>query len=84
TRVLVTPLIGISVAYLFFRNDFGGAQFASFIALFATPVAVSSVPMAQELGGDTTLAGQLVVWTTLFSAASIFIASFLLKAAGVF
>lgn len=83
-RVLATPLIGIAVAYLFFRNDFGGAQFASFIALFATPVAVSSVPMAQELGGDTTLAGQLVVWTTLFSAASIFIASFLLKLAGIF
>ena len=83
-RVFATPLVGLLVAYLFFRDDFGGAQFASFIALFATPVAVSSVPMAQELGGDTTLAGQLVVWTTLLSAASIFIASFLLKAAGIF
>ena len=82
-RTVVVPMIGIGVAYLFFR-DFGGAAFASYIALFATPVAVSSVPMTQEMDGDVTLAGQLVVWTTLISALSIFVVSFLLKAAGVF
>ena len=82
-RTVVVPIIGIGAAYLFFR-DFGGAAFASFIALFATPVAVSSVPMTQEMDGDVTLAGQLVVWTTLISALSIFVVSFLLKAAGVF
>ena len=47
-------------------------------------VAVSSVPMAQEMGADHTLAGQLVIWTTILSAFSVFAASFLLKAAGVF
>jgi predicted permease len=52
--------------------------------MFATPVAVSSVPMAQEMKGDAALAGQLVVWTTLASALSVFIASWLLKLAGVF
>ncbi|MBR5222121.1 MAG: AEC family transporter [Clostridia bacterium] len=82
-RTIAVPMIGIGVAYLFF-HDFGGAAFASFIALFATPVAVSSVPMTQEMDGDVTLAGQLVVWTTLISALSIFVVSFLLKAAGVF
>jgi predicted permease len=40
--------------------------------------------MAQEMGGDVSLAGQIVVWTTVFSAGTIFIASFLLKAAGIF
>jgi predicted permease len=40
--------------------------------------------MAQEMGADHTLAGQLVVWTTLVSAVTVFAASFLLKAAGVF
>ena len=40
--------------------------------------------MAQEMGGNTTLSGQLVVWTTIFSAASVFAASFLLKFAGIF
>jgi hypothetical protein len=36
------------------------------------------------MDGDVTLAGQLVVWTTLASAFSVFIISFLLKLAGIF
>ena len=48
------------------------------------PVAVSSVPMAQEMDANVTLAGQLVIWTTLFSALSVFLAAFLLRIAGVF
>lgn len=83
-RNLVLPIVGIGIAYFFFADIFSGAHFAVFVAMFATPVAVSSVPMAQEMGADATLAGQLVVWTTVVSAFSIFIASFLLKLAGVF
>ena len=83
-RTVIVPVLGLGTAYLFFRDAFGGAQFAAFVAVFATPVAVSSVPMAQEMDGDVTLAGQLVVWTTLISAVSVFLVSFLLKAAGVF
>ena len=83
-RTLFVPLLGIGIAYLPFRDSFSGAHFAAFVAVFATPVAVSSVPMAQEMDSDVILAGQLVVWTTLFSALSVFLASFLLKFAGVF
>ncbi len=83
-RTVIVPCLGIGAAYFAFNNYFGGAHFAAFVAAFATPVAVSSVPMAQEMGGDTTLAGQMVVWSTLFSVATIFIASFLLKSVGVF
>lgn len=83
-RVVAVPLLGLGCAYLFFRGHFGGAEFAALVALFATPVAVSSVPMAQEMGADHTLAGQLVVWTTLLSAVSVFTASFLLRLAGIF
>ena len=81
-RVVIVPIIGIGVALLF--NRFTGAQFASFVACFCTPVAVSSVPMSQEMGADADLMGQLVVWTTVFSAFSIFIASFVLKSLGIF
>lgn len=81
-RNLVVPFIGIGVAYLF--GCFSGAHFATFVAVFCTPVAVSSVPMAQEMDADVSLAGQLVVWSTVFSAASIFLASYVLKALGVF
>ena len=83
-RTLIVPLIGIGTAFLFFQDRFNGAHFAAFIAVFATPVSISSVPMAQEMGGDVTLAGQLVVWSTLISALSVFLTSFLLRAAGVF
>ena len=83
-RNVFVPLLGVGVAYLFFSAQFNGAHFASFVAMFATPVAVSSVPMAQEMDGDLTLAGQLVVWTTLVSGISVFIVAFLLRAAGIF
>ena len=81
-RNLAVPLLGLGVAY--FIGRFSGAEFATFVAVFCTPVAVSSVPMAQEMDADVALAGQLVVWSTVFSAASIFLASYALKALGVF
>lgn len=84
TRCLIVPTIGIGAAILFFRNTFDGAAFAAFVALFATPVAVSSVPMAQEMKSDYKLAGQLVVWSTIFSVLTIFISSLLLKALDIF
>ncbi|MBO4980246.1 MAG: AEC family transporter [Clostridia bacterium] len=83
-RSVIVPALGLGIAYLFFRDTFSGAHFASLVAVFATPVAVSSVPMIQEMNGDVKLMGQLVVWTTLFSAISVFLASFLLKLGGVF
>lgn len=83
-RNLVAPILGIGIAFLFFRSQFNGAHFAAFVALFATPVAVSSLPMAQEMGSDADLAGQYVVWTTLISAFVIFFASMLLRQAGIF
>lgn len=82
-RTVFVPLIGLCGA-LIFRNHFNGAHFAAFVALFCTPVAVSSVPMTQEMGSDHLLAGQLVVWTTIFSLVSIFIASLILRMMGIF
>lgn len=83
-RSVVVPLLAVGLAFLAFRNSFGGAQFAALVAAFCTPVAVSSVPMAQEMGADSELAGQLVVFTTITSAFTVFLASFLLKLGGVF
>lgn len=81
-RNFLVPVIGIGFALLIGR--FEGAHFATYVAVFCTPVAVSSVPMAQEMNADSTLAGQLVIWSTVFSAISIFLASYVLKAIGVF
>lgn len=82
-RIAIVPMIGIGLAYLL-KDLFSGAHFAAFVAVFATPVAVSTVPMAEAMGGDGRLAGQLVVWSTLLSSFSIFIAAYLLKLVGIF
>lgn len=81
-RSVIVPAVGLGCAYLFF--DFEGVHFASFIALFATPLGVSSVPMAQEMGADATLAGQIVAWSAIASIVTIFLSTFLLSLAGVF
>lgn len=81
-RCVIIPSVSLTIAYLL--GIFNGAHFAAFVAMFATPVAVSTVPMCQEMGADHALAGQLVVWTTTISSVVIFIASFILKALGVF
>ncbi|MBD5527182.1 MAG: AEC family transporter [Lachnospiraceae bacterium] len=84
-RLLFAPLIGIGGAALlqglgFFRFDNG--TYAALIALFGTPVAVASAIMAEEMGNDGQLAGQLVVWTTLLSAGVIFGSVLLMRALG--
>jgi predicted permease len=83
-RTVIVPTVTIGVAYFFLRDRFTPAHFATFVAVFATPVAVPSVPMVQEMGGDVTLAGQLVVWSTLVSAITVFIVTFLLRLGGAF
>ena len=84
SRIVVSPLIGLGIAALLFRDVFTGAQFAAMCAAFLTPVAVSSVPMAQEMDADTDLAGQLVVWTTLLSAFTVFLGVYILSLVGIF
>ncbi len=81
-RALFIPTVALVAAY--FIGKFEGYHFASFIALFCSPLAVSTVPMAQEMGADVTLAGQLVVWSTIFSTFTIFAASVILKSIGIF
>ncbi len=83
-RTVFAPLVGIGAALLLFRSEFTGAHFAAFVCAFATPVAVASVPMSQEMGGDSALAGQLVVWTTAVSSVTLFLLAYLLRLAGVF
>ena len=82
-RLVVVPAAALLAAHALFPG-FGGAEYASFVALFGTPTAVSGAVMASEMGGDGKLAGQLVVWTTLGSAFTLFFFIALLRAAGVF
>lgn len=83
-RVFAVPTLLITIACVFFGDFFSAAHYACFIGVFATPLAVSTVPMTQEMGSDGELAGQLVVWTTIASAFGVFIFSYLLKVLGFF
>lgn len=81
-RLLITPTIFLVIAY--FIGFKGSTQFAILIALFATPIAVSSAPMAAQMGQDEELAGQIVVWTSALSALSLFIIIMVCASLGIF
>ena len=84
-RTVAVPVLGLSAAFLF-REQLGlsGEHFATYIGVFATPVAVASAIMAKEMGADDELAGQMVVWTSLVSAVTIFIYVTILRTLGIF
>ena len=75
-RLVVAPAFSIGCAFLLSRIfgwfPTGTAEYAALIAMFGSPVAVSSAVMAREMGADHQLATQLVVWTSILSIISIF------------
>lgn len=83
-RLIVSPVLVIGLCLLF-REQLGVTvvEMPSLVAVFASPVAVSSAVMVQEIGGDDQLASQLVVWTSTLSMATIFAIVFVLRAMGV-
>lgn len=83
SRLVLVPCAVIGAAMLIFPQ-FGAAHYALLVALTASPVAVSSMVMATEMDNDGTLAGQLVVWTTVLSMVTVFVLVAALKAIGIF
>ena len=86
-RIVIAPLIGIGIAVLLSTYTdwitFDTAVYPTLIALFGTPVAVSSAIMAGEMKNDEQLATQLVVWTSVCSVLTIFVTVFVLMCAGL-
>ena len=75
-RLLIVPaLVLLTAAALGFR----GVELITLLAVFATPTAVASYTMAEQLGGDAPLAGSIVVSSSFFSAFTLFGWSFLFK-----
>jgi predicted permease len=85
-RVVLSPVIGVGGAILLSRLGLivcTSADYPALIALFGSPVAVSSAIMAKGMGNDEQLATQLVVWTTILSGITVFLAVCILMAAGL-
>ena len=85
-RIVLAPLLGIGGAIVLSGAGWiacGVNEYPALIAMFGSPVAVSSAVMAGSMGGDEQLATQLVVWTSLFSIVTIFAQVCLLMLVGL-
>ena len=75
-KLLFFPVFFLLLAVLL---GFRGSSLAVLLVVFASPVAVSSFTMAQQMDGDEALAGQLVVFSSLLSVGTMFLFIFLLR-----
>ena len=70
-KLILMPVLFCTAAY--FLGGIRGQELTSLFIVFASPVALSSLPMASELGGDVKLAGELIAVTTVLSLVTIFL-----------
>lgn len=80
-KLIVAPGLFLGLGALL---GFRGVAFVSLIGIFASPTAVNSFTMAQQMGGDAELAGDIVVTTSAVSIPTMFLWIFLFKSLGVF
>ena len=78
-RLVFVPLVFLTGAVLMGIRD---VSLATLIAVFASPTAVSSYPMAQQMGGDADFAAAQVALTTAFSGVTVFLWVFIFRMAG--
>ena len=79
-RLLVVPLLFVTPAILL---GIRGVGLMTVLAIFATPTAISSHVMTQELGGDADLCGAEVVMSTALSIVTLFVWIFCFKSFGL-
>ena len=63
-KLIIYPAAFVGAAILM---GFRGANLAVLLTVFGSPIAVSSFTMAQQMGGDDQLAGQLVIFSSILS-----------------
>ena len=80
-KLIVSPGLFLGLGALL---GFRGVAFVSLIGIFASPTAVNSFTMAQQMGGDAELAGDIVVTTSAVSILTMFLWVFLFKSLGIF
>lgn len=87
-RLILAPAIGmlicIFVPHLLNLRNFTPAEYSALFALFGTSEAVASLSMADQMNGDSELAGQIIVWTTIFSSLTLFLFVAFFRHAGIF
>lgn len=79
-KLLLLPAVLLALAYAL---GLRGVELFLVLAVFGTPVASGSYPMAQNMGGDGELAGQFVFISTVLSVFTLFIWIFALAQLGL-
>ncbi len=69
-KLIIYPAAFVGAAILM---GFRGANLAVLLTVFGSPIAVSSFTMAQQMGGDDQLAGQLVIFSSILSIGTMFL-----------
>lgn len=69
-RLILLPLVTVPLGYAI---GLRGVELFLVLMIFGTPVATASYPMAENMGGDGQLAGQLVFTSTVASLGTIFL-----------
>lgn len=80
-RLVIVPLIIIPVAVWF---GFLGEELACLMVVFASPIAVSSFAMSQQMDGDEILAVQVIATSSAFCLLTLFLWIFALSFLGLF
>ena len=79
-KLVLSGCLMVPLAILLgFRNE----TLVPIMIMFGSPTAVSSFPMAQQMGGDGELAAEIVVFTSALSIVSLFFWILILKQVGV-
>lgn len=79
-KILVIPTIFVIISVLL---GFTGVELAALMVMFIAPCAVSMFTMAQEMGGDSELACQLVVISSTISGITMFLWILVLNTLGL-
>ena len=79
-RLVLLPLIMLPLGWLL---GLRGVELFLVLMIFGTPVAAASYPMAQNMGGDGQLAGQLVFVSTVASLGTVFLFIYALSRLGL-
>lgn len=78
-RLIIIPLIAVALGILLgFRNQ----ELVAILAVFASPTAVASSPMAQSMGGNGILAGEIVATTSVCCIITLFLFVLVLSGGG--
>ena len=78
-RLIVVPAIFLSIGYAL---GFRGVEFAALMAVFASSTSASSFTMAQQMGGDGELAGNIVIITSFMCSFTLYVWSVIFKFIG--